>query len=248
MTVFGLLPALFLALVALMETGRRLGRSRKVEGHGAVEGAVFGLMGLLLAFTFASAAARLDARRALVVEEVNDIGTAYLRVDLLPASIQPKLRDAFRRYVDIRIDVYGSSPDLEAAKPKLARMAEAQKEIWDAAVAGSRESDTPSATMLLLPALNAMFDVTTVRTVALQTHQPPLIFAMLALMMLACALLAGFGMAGSAGRSWLHVVCFAAVLAVAFYVILDLEFPRFGLIRIDWMDRLFVELRNSMGA
>jgi len=247
LAALALLPGLFVAMVALVEAGRRIGSTRKIGGLAAVEGAVFGLMGLLIAFTFGSAAARFETRRDLIVEETNDIGTAYLRLDLLPPIAQPPLRDAFRRYVDIRLAVYRNVADVDAAKAELARMADLQKEIWDAAVVACRESGSQPATMLLLPALNAMIDITTVRTVALQAHQPPLILVMLALMMLACSLLAGFGMAGGAPRSWLHVVCFAAVLTIAFYVILDLEYPRVGLIRINWMDQILRDLRSSMG-
>jgi len=39
---------------------------------------------------------------------------------------------------------------------------------------------------------------------------------------------------------------FAAVMAVAVYVISDLEFPRLGLIRVDTFDQALVELRASM--
>lgn len=45
---------------------------------GTVEGPIFALMGLLIAFTFSGAASRLDGRRQLIVQEANDIGTAYL--------------------------------------------------------------------------------------------------------------------------------------------------------------------------
>jgi hypothetical protein len=58
-----------------------------------VEGAVFGLMGLLLAFTFSGAASRFEVRRQLIVQETNAIGTAYLRLDLLPPGDQPKMRE-----------------------------------------------------------------------------------------------------------------------------------------------------------
>jgi len=246
-TPLAIIAALFLAMFALVECGRRIGLHRKVEGLATVEGAVFGLMGLLLAFTFGSAAVRFETRRQLIVEEANDIGTAYLRLDLLPAEAQPKLRDAFRRYVDVRLAVYRRLPDIAAAEADLARMADLQKEIWDGSVAGCREGGSQAASMLLLPALNAMIDITTTRTVAMQTHQPGVIFVMLALVMLACSLLAGFGMGVGGARSWLHVVCFAAVLTIAFYVILDLEYPRIGLIRIDWMDRILEDVRRSMG-
>ena len=121
-TPLTLIAGLFIAMLAFVEIGRRIGFHRKFEGLGAVEGAVFGLMGLLIAFTFGSAAVRFETRRNLVVEEVNDIGTAYLRLDLLPPAAQPKLRDAFRRYVDSRLAFYRSLPDLDAADANLARM------------------------------------------------------------------------------------------------------------------------------
>jgi hypothetical protein len=246
-TALGLIVGLFVAILALVLTGRRLGLNRKADGLAAVEGAVFGLMGLLIAFTFGSAAVRFETRRGLIVEEANDIGTAYLRLDLLPEAAQPRLRDAFRRYVDTRIAVYRSLPDIAAAKADLALMADLQKEIWEGSVAACRASGAQACTMLLLPAENAMIDITTTRTVAAQTHQPGVIFVMLALLMLACSLLAGFGMGVGSARSWLHVVCFAAVLTIAFYVILDLEYPRVGVIRIDWMDQILKDVRSSMG-
>ena len=63
---------------------------------------------------------------------------------------------------------------------------------------------------------------------------------------LASALLAGFGMAGSKERSWAHMISFAVTMAVAVYVILDLEFPRLGMIRINDFDEFLANLRRSM--
>jgi len=81
--VFLLTFGLFLGMLLFLEIGRRIGvRRRKeqagtgAEGVGAVDGAVFALLGLLIAFTFSGAAARFDTRRQLIVEETNDIGTA----------------------------------------------------------------------------------------------------------------------------------------------------------------------------
>jgi len=245
-TPLTLIAGLFIAMLAFVEIGRRIGFHRKFEGLGAVEGAVFGLMGLLIAFTFGSAAVRFETRRNLVVEEVNDIGTAYLRLDLLPPAAQPKLRDAFRRYVDSRLAFYRSLPDLDAADANLARMTKLQSEIWQASVTACGEIAPSASSMLLLPALNTMIDIATTRTAAFRAHQPTIVFGMLALTMLACSLLAGFDMGAGSGRSWLHIVCFAAVLTIAFYVIVDLEYPRVGFIRIDWMDQLLRDLRSSM--
>jgi len=82
--------------------------------------------------------AGLDGRRQLVVEEANAIGTAYLRLDVLPHEAQPALRDKFRRYVEARLDAYRKLPDIAAAKEGLARAAVLQGEIWGEAVAASR--------------------------------------------------------------------------------------------------------------
>ena len=245
---------LMLGMLVLLEVGRRMGDRRLANdpdgaraGTGTVEGAVFALLGLLIAFTFSGAASRFDARRDLIVQETNAIGTAYLRLDLLPAGAQPALRDLFRRYVDSRLETYRKIPDVEAVKAELARSTALQGEIWTQAVAASRlEGAPPPAAMLLLPALNDMIDITTTRAMAARMHPPLVIFAMLFGLGLASALLAGYGMAGGKSRNWLHMIGFAAVMAVAVYVILDIEFPRLGLIRVDAFDQALVELRASM--
>ena len=100
--------------------------------------------------------------------------------------------------------------------------------------------------MLLLPALNQMIDITTTRTLAARMHPPLVIFALLFALALAAALLAGYGMAGGKSRSWVHMIGFAAVLAVAVNVIIDIEYPRFGLIRVAASDQALAQLRDSM--
>jgi hypothetical protein len=82
------------------------------------------------------------------------------------------------------------------------------------------------------------------RLLAMRVHPPNVIFGMLALMSLAGALLAGYAMAPN--RNWLHEIGFAATVAFAVYVIIDLEYPRFGLIRVDSFDQALIELRAKM--
>jgi hypothetical protein len=245
--------ALFVAMLLLLEAGRRWGAHRRTRlpegvssGLGAVEGAVFALLGLLIAFTFSGAASRFDARRALVVEEVNSIGTAWLRLDLLPAEARTPLRDLFRRYLDSRLDAYRKLPDVAAAREELQRSVALQGEIWTRAVAACRDATSPAVTSLVLPALNQMIDITTTRTWAAQTHPPGVIFAMLGLLALTGALLGGFAMSEASRRSWLHVIGFSLLVATTFYVIVDLEYPRMGLIRVDAVDQALLELRQSM--
>ena len=244
---------LFVGILLLLEVGRRLGarhRAKEAEGAstgvGTMEGAVFGLLGLLMAFTFSGAASRFDTRRQLIVEETNAIGTAYLRLDLLPESAQPALRESFRQYVDSRLAIYQKAPDLQAVRAELARSTQLQRDLWRQAVAACQAAPTPQATMLLLPALNHMIDITTTRTMAVQMHPPMIVFVMLFGLALASSLLAGYGMAGARSRNWLYMLGFAVTLASAVYVILDLEHPRLGLVRVDPFDQALVDLRESM--
>ena len=258
LTMFALAGALFavgifLGLLLCLELGRRIGHRRLARdpeaapvGVGALEGAVFGLLGLLIAFTFSGAAARFDARRQLVVEEANAIGTAYLRLDVLPSDAQPPLRDKFRRYVETRRAVERKLPDIEAAEAELAKARALQGEIWRLAVAACQNERSQPARGLVLPALNAMIDISTTRTMATRTHPPVVIFGGLLVLVLGSGVLAGFDMAGGKTRDWLHILAFAVTMALALYVILELEFPRLGLIRVDAFDQVLSDVLATM--
>jgi len=170
-----------------------------------------------------------------------------LRLDLLPPNTQPQLRELFRRYVDARLSVYQKLPDVVAARQELANCASLQGEIWKAAVAASATVDSPSTPALVLPAINNMIDITTTRTVAAQTHPPTVVFVMLLILVMASSFLAGYAMAAAGRyRDWPHMLCFAIVMTATIFVILDYEFPRLGMIRLDNFDYVLVDLRSSM--
>jgi hypothetical protein len=242
---------IFVGMLLCMEIGRRWGRRSSSdqsgkEGLSVIEGAIFALLGLLVAFTFSGAASRFESRRHMIIEEANDIGTAYLRIDLLPTDAQPEIRELFKRYVDSRIETYKNTSGDGTALQYLAKSQELQNEIWLKSVAAAGRSPNTSASMLMLPALNAMIDITTTRYAATENHPPLVIFAMLGGIALASSMMAGYEMASAKQRSWLHIVGYAVILSVSVYVILDLEYPRMGLIRVDAFDHYIVDVRNSM--
>jgi len=250
----GVAAGVFFGIIFALEFGRWVG-GRAIARYGAsgapnvgsLETAVFALLGLMIAFTFSGALNRFDVRRAQAVDEANAIGTAWLRVDLLPASAQPKVRDAMREYVDSRIATYRKLPDIAAARKELARSQQLQNDIWRQSVAALRLPDArPGADLLVLPALNAMFDITTVRVVATQMHPPVVVYWMLVGLALASALLAGYQSASERVHDWLHRVGFAGIVALTIYVILDIEYPRLGLVRIDAIDQVLVNQRAGM--
>ncbi len=257
MTFFWFPVILIVAILLLMEAGRRFGirwRSSNGEnslgGSGTVEAAVFGLMGLLIAFTFYGAETRFETRRSLIVDEANAIATAYLRLDLLPETAQPELRQSFREYVHSRLAIYQKIPDweaMDALNSELRHSTALQRQIWKHAVAASKNAASPAVQTLVVPSIDRMIDIATIQTVALQSHPPAAVWGMLALALLVSCLLAGYSMSGSRTRNWVHIVAFCLLFSAVIYVNVDFEYPRMrGFIRIDEMDRLLVQTLEDM--
>lgn len=247
---------LFLGLLAgiliSLEVGYRIGRhgskrnpERGFEGVGAMEAAIFSLLGLLLAFSFSGATSRFDTRRQLIVQEANAIATAYQRLDLEPAD-QPELRRLFRDYLDARLQGFQQILDRPRADDQFARAARFEKEIWTRALAAGRADPSQNVNRLLLPALNQMSDVANQRAVALETYMPEVVFWLLVGVVLMSGVLAGHAMARRPRRSLLHMLLFSAIISLTITVMFDFNYPRYGLIRIDAADKVFLQLRESM--
>jgi hypothetical protein len=245
---------LFLGMLALLEAGHRLGVRQGLKesdgergSRGAIESAVFALFGLLMAFTFSGAASRFNEKRMLIAEEANAIETAYLRLRLAPQEAQPALRELFRQYLDSRLETYRKLPNMEAAELEMVKSHKIREEIWGDAVAATRlPSSHPAAGLLLIPAVNNMIDIATTRTMALQVHPPIVIYTLLFGLGLVCSLLAGYRMASREHRGWLHIFGFTFATVIVVYVILDIEYPRTGLFRLEAADQLLVSVRQGM--
>ena len=254
LTLLGVSLAVLLGTLMSLELGRKLGRGERLRatevptGLGLVEGAVFTLLGLLLAFTFSGAATRFDERRELVAREANAIGTAWLRLDLLPEDDQGALRQLYRDYLDARLDSFRNPSDAPFTDRARARATSLQDEIWSKEAAACKKAPPSYVCLLVLPAANEMIDITTRRLVAMWTHPPLTIYVLLIALCLAAAVLAGYATAGNARRNWTHQLMFAGSIAISIYIILDLEYPRFGLIRVDAVDQVLIDLRRSLGG
>ena len=248
-----LVVGLFIGMLLSLLVGQRWGqrdRSKLTDVARArltaVEAAIFGLMGLMIAFTFSGAADRYELRRQLTVDEANAIGSSYSRLDLLPVSRQAGLREKYRRYLEARISVYRVMPDIDASNTHAAAAIKLQQEIWAETVAALAESP-PHVTIVVIPALDQMMDITTTRAVAGLTHTPTLIMAMLLLLGLVCSFLAGYAIADSqTSQVGLYLLAFAFMMTATIYVIFDLDYPRFGLIRLDFADQALLDLLAGM--
>ena len=241
LTPFDAIP-LFFAMLVLTEAGRRLhAATPHRKASSAIEGAIFGLFGLLLAFTFSGSISRYDTHRKLVTEEVNDIHTAYLRLDFLPKDQQEKFRQDFRAYVTSRLDRFDSEENNPVA-PETVRL---QKKIWNDAIDATTTADGAHSdgARLLLPSLTQMFEIANTRKNTFDLHPPVVVYLLLFALSCGCAIFAGYNMTD---RNPLHMLAFAVVISLTIYSTLDIEYPRKGLIRLTSTDREFVELRNDM--
>ena len=245
---------LLIGMLIALEIGRRVAlRRMSLDKEGArfgistVEGAILALLGLMIAFTFSGAAARFDMRRQQIVEEASNISSAYALVDVLPPQAQDPMRSTFRQYVDARLEAYRKMPDIAAVETELERATGLQNEIWNQALQATRDPQYKSEALLVIPAIGRVINIATQRTAAMYTHPPSIVFYMLAGLMLVGALLAGYGMASEKSRNRTHSIAFALTLALTFYVIRDLEYPRLpGLVGMTDFDNALIKVRQSM--
>lgn len=246
----GLALGFFLALFCAIAVGKRLGARQQEKGGAgvaAIEASVFALLGLLVAFTFSGAAQRMAERRNLVIQEVNAIGTAWLRIDLLNAADQSAVRGPFRDYVDQRILYERHVADVTGRAGIAAKASAMQQDIWRASIAATKNGVPPPLAASYVAAVNDMFDAATSLTAAQRVHPPLAAYVFLGFLALTGAFLVGVNLAAAQRETLLHQFIYAAVMTAALYIIVDFEFPRIGTIRIDQSDALLVAQRASMG-
>lgn len=258
MASFEVLSGLFVGLTAVASVvgfvaGRTYARKLVTQdpealraGVGTVSAGVFGLLSLLLAFTFAGAERRFDERRSLILEETNTIGTAYRRIDLLPPDAQPRLRAAFIHYIDERLATYRSLPNIDAARAHKRESERLQDAIWSAALAASALPSDSATKMLTVNVLNPMLDITTTRHGAAETHPPFAVYILLGALTTFCFFLLGFDIAPVKAFSRAHVVGFAVIVLLTLWVVLNFETPRLGFIQVEPMDHFLYDLRATM--
>jgi hypothetical protein len=158
---------------------------------------------------------------------------------------QPELRRLFREYLDARIRVSAAPTDDDATDRSIVAAEEVQRRIWAAAIESTRGDTSQNVARALIPAINDMIDITTVRTVALHTRMPNAILALLLIAALSSAMTADMRWP-SVSTAASSVLLYATSIAMTIYVVLDLEHPRRGLIRLEATEKILEQLRESI--
>lgn len=244
---------LLIALIALffgVLLGRRYGlkqiaRHKKLEIVTVAEGAVFGLLALLVAFTFSGSYDRFEKRKLHIVEEANAYSTAYMRVDLLDPKTQPELRKNIRLYLDARIKAYKKIPHLDAVDEELTMANDLENKIWDLAIAACKITHNDSATQLLIPAINDMFDNAHTGFDIMLVHSPAIIFILLIGLAIIGSFLAGYSTAESKRYTSIHILSYVVIVTFTVFLILNLEFPRVGIVRVDAFDKILIDVERN---
>ena len=237
---------LFSLMMACIVLGQFVAsKKRPTAGLSVTEGAVFTLMGLLVAFTFSSANQRFDQRRAMITEETNAISTAYLRLDILSPKDRKVLANDFLSYITNRLDIYQALPNFKKAEAHLNASQSIQMKLWQDAVNASNTAGM-TVPMMLLPSINAMFDIANTRTQYTYYHPHYLVFLLMILVAFSCSFLIGYGIADKGVWNSLHIITFILITTVTLYIIIDLEYPRLGVIQETQFDNQLIELQNDI--
>jgi hypothetical protein len=245
----GMLVVLLVGTEAGYRAGLRI-RGKGGEGAGrelgAIHGAVLGLLGLLLAFTYSFAAGRSEARHEKVVKEANAIGTAYLRAGLLPEPARAELQGILRAYVSTRL-----VPDEVVRDPRRLAAAIQTSERTLGSLWPTLERDLagrPPTVLdgLMVQSLNEVIDVHGERLAAADYRVPPVILWLLFGVAVMAMAVTGWSAGLDGQRNMLFTGTLAVLVVAVVIVILDLDHPRSGFIRIN--QKPMMDLRDSLGA
>jgi hypothetical protein len=213
------------------------------EPFGILQGALLGLVGLLLAFGLSLAVSRYENRRANVVTGANSIGTTYLRAQTLPEPMRSASLALLARYTRTAISVGDHVPGSSGAHQAVASEARIERQLWRLAGNALDTAPSASAPRLYAESLNEMFDDETTRIAALGNRVPtPVLVLELIGAAVALGLLAAY--LAIAGRGVFAVVLASALVAFLLLVTADLDRPTRGLIRVP--DAVLKEQLESM--
>jgi len=247
--LWGVFVAILVVVLLSVECGYRLGKYRRSRHEqekeapvGTIVGATLGLLAFILAFTFGLAAARFDARRQVLLDEANAIGTTYLRAGMLPER-REEIRKLLRDYVDTRLEAVRLGKIAEGIR----QSENLQNEVWTQATAVGEKNSNSIVVGLFVQSLNEMIDLHAKRVQAgLRSRIPGAIW--LGLFAVAALSLATMGYhAGMVGtRRSLAILAVAFTFSVVIELIADLDRPQEGVLKVS--QQALVDLQRSMNA
>lgn len=236
---------IFFLIYASVLIGHRFGKwqihnnpHHKLGLLGIAEGAVFALLGLLIAFNFSGAYDRFEQRKMQIIEETNTIHNAYLLLDLLNPKFKPVLSTDFKEYIQSRIAIYKNLNiiNYSIVETRINHTRQLQLKIWNQSIDALKESNNDAANNALPDALLAMFAATNTQFAISYIHPPLTIMFLLMALSILSGFLTGYNMARKKLKNQVHIFSYIVITSLTLYLIFDLELPRLGLIRVTPFD------------
>jgi hypothetical protein len=231
-----LIPLLVVLIPIFM--GQRYGiyRSKKTEDMqhtpvGTVVGSTFGLLAFMLAFTFQIVSNRYDTRKELLVAEVTNIRTAYLRAGLIPEPFRTETRNLLVEYVDLRIQVAGDPSKIGHLR---ARSQQILDTFWSYSEKLGELDRSSENYSLFISSINDLVDNYNQRiTMALEFRIPVVILWALFIITFFSMLALGYQFGISGKGSFRINLLLGVIFAVVMFLILALDRPETGLAQVN---------------
>jgi hypothetical protein len=200
---------------------------------GLTQGAIFGLIVLVLGFSFSSAASKFEARRDLVVSETDAIRTAYLRAGFLPGAKAARFRALLIDYTSNRLQTYADVGDARAERRSLGNGDRLQRQLWDMATLTARlETRSPFVADLTRSVID-ITDVSEQQEAALSNHVPRTVIGIVLLSTIIGAVLLGLTFGYAKSPNVLLAVLFCLLFSATVFTIIDLDHPQGGFVAVD---------------
>ncbi len=249
-----IVAVLFILIVSLNEAGFRIGRfvqsrtDNEVKSlTGSIQASILGLLALLLGFTFSMSMQRYDNRSMALIDEANAIGTAILRIQLLPENYRVEADSLFREYIGLRVDIgqldLTKTAERKAYNEKLANM---QNKLWALAISATEVDPRPVTTGAFATSLNEVIDSQGRRNALLQMQVPEVVLILLFIVFISSGGIMGYSAGLSGKRMFAPIVLVSLLITLIVFIIIDLDRPKRGLIQVNQsvMIELYTNLNN----
>ncbi len=232
---------LFVAIILCNEFGFRTGRF--IQSHndsevkaltGSIQASILGLLALLLGFTFSMSMQRYDNRSMALIDEANAIGTAVLRVQLLPEQYQNDANKLFREYVNLRLSI--AKLDLTKQKERNTyniKIIDLQNKLWSLAISATNVDPRPVTTGAFVKSLNDVIDSQGRRNALLQMHVPEVVLILLFIVFISSGGIMGYSSGLIGKRIIAPIILVSLLITLIVFIIIDLDRPKRGLIQVN---------------
>lgn len=241
--------SLLAGIIVFLKAGHLMGRRKHLANEStsgsALDGVVFALLGLLLAFSFSSATNSYGAYRNLLAQEANNIYDLYQKSDLVDEQKQKAIRALLRDYAEARL--IATEAPMASAEENIAlgRAFEIQNQLWRLISQEIKASSNPTAANQIVTAFNSISSVYDAQVAEQRNRIPKVIYGLFFLLALFAALIAGHSMADLPTLPHLRSLIFSASVTVTVYTIIDMGTPRTGFfnsVSVNYMLRDIIKI------